>query len=144
MDAPYRHIACCLDDSDAARLALDEARRLRALGPGRLSLVHVVHWPLPYSGGPVGMWAPNLEDVKSSARIWLDEQVAAVPEAQGVLLVGYAPAVAREWAKDNAADLLVVAAYHGFAERIALGSFAHYLVQHAPCPVLVLRPPPES
>jgi nucleotide-binding universal stress UspA family protein len=90
------------------------------------------------------MWAPNLGDLKSSARGWLDQQAAAVPEAEGVLLVGHPAGAACEWARDNAVDLLVAAAHHGFAERIAIGSFAHYLVEHAPCPVLVLRPSPDG
>ena len=42
---------------------------------------------------------------------------------------------------DNAVDLLICAAHRNLPQRLALGSFAHYLVNHAPCPVLVLRSP---
>ena len=34
MAAPYAHIAVCIDEGDASRRALEEARRLRALGAG--------------------------------------------------------------------------------------------------------------
>ena len=42
MDTAFRHIAVCIDESDASRRALAEARRLRTFGEGRLlSLIHI-------------------------------------------------------------------------------------------------------
>jgi nucleotide-binding universal stress UspA family protein len=139
VDSPYAHIACCIDDSDASRLALDEARRLRSLAPGRLSLVHVAQWPPPYAGG-FGVWLPEPELLFSEAREWLDAQAAAVPEAEPVFLEGYPAAEACEWALEAGVDLMVAASHRGVAARITLGSFAHYLIHHAPCPVLIARP----
>jgi nucleotide-binding universal stress UspA family protein len=140
VDAPYRHIACCIDDSDASQRALAHARVLQALGPGRLSLVHAVQLPLPYSSG-FGTWIPNPADLVDAARRWMEEATADVPEGESVILEGYPAAVVCEWAAEQAVDLLVCAAHRSLAQRLALGSFAHYLVSHAPCPVLVLRPP---
>ena len=37
----------------------------------------------------------------------------------------------------------LTAAHRNLPQRLTLGSFAHYLVNHAPCAVLVLRPPAE-
>ena len=54
MASPYPHIACCLDQSEASGRALAEARRLRAFGAGRLSLVHVLEGPLPGKVLPEG------------------------------------------------------------------------------------------
>ncbi|MGD9696301.1 MAG: universal stress protein [Thermoleophilia bacterium] len=139
MDAPYRHIAVCLDDSDAARRALDEARRLRALGQGRLTLLHVVQYPLPYTTG-LGL-GPDPADLNRAAAAWLAQVARDVPEGETVQLEGYPPSEACEWAEKQAVDLLVCAAHRNLAQRLALGSFAHHLVNHAPCPVLVLRPP---
>ena len=68
--APYAHVACCIDDSPASMRALAEARRLRALGPGRLSLVHVSPRALieaPAPGAPAG--APR--DLADDERDWL-------------------------------------------------------------------------
>ena len=142
MEAPYRHVCCCVDESEASRLALAEARRLRALGQGRLTLLHVVQFPLPYSSG-FGTWMPNPADLTSAAEAWLTSVGEDVPEGETVLLEGHPADEACRWAADQAVDLLVCAAHRNLAQRIALGSFAHHLVNHAPCPVLVLRPAPD-
>lgn len=137
---PYRHIAVCIDRSDAAAATLSAARALRAsVGPGRLSIVHVAPWPLLYTG-EAGAWAPDPEDISSAAREWLAEIVADVPEGEGVVLDGYPPAAVCEWAAANDVDLLVAASHRGLVERVLLGSFAGYLVRHAPCAVLLTRP----
>ncbi len=139
MDVPYRHIACCIDASEASERALAEGRRLRALGQTRFSLVHVVQYPVPYSVG-FGH-GPTPAELVPGAQAWLDAIGAEVPEGETVLLQGYPPAEMCEWAGRNAVDLLICAAHRNLPQRLALGSFAHYLVNHAPCPVLVLRPP---
>jgi len=139
VESPYTHIACCIDDSEASRVALNEARRLRALGPGRLSLVHVVQWPPPYAGG-FGVWTPDPELLTRGGREWLDEQAAGVPEAEPVLLCGFPAPEVCEWARTAAVDLIVAAPHRGPAARVALGSFANHLVHYAPCPVLIVRP----
>jgi nucleotide-binding universal stress UspA family protein len=138
MSAPYRHICCCLDESSASRRALAEARRLRAFDQGRLTLMHVVQFPLPYSAGFGTQATPNA--LAEGAHDWLDPLAAEVPEGEAVMLQGYPAAEVCSWAADNAVDLLVCAAHRNLPQRLALGSFAHYLVNHAPCPVLVLRP----
>lgn len=142
MGLPYNHIACCLDDSDAARRALAEARRLRAIGQGRLSLVHVAEFPLPYAAG-FGGWSPDPADIAKAAGTWLADISADVEEGETVLLEGHPPAEVCDWAARQAVDLLVCASHRNLAHRIALGSFAHYLVNHAPCAVLVIRPVPK-
>jgi len=141
VDSPYTHIACCIDDSEASRLALAEARRLRSLAPGRLSLVHVAQWPPPYVGG-FGVWLPDPDLLFEGARDWLADQAAAVPEAEAVFLEGSPAAEACEWAGTAGVDLIVAASHRGLAARMRLGSFAHYLIHHAPCPVLIVRPAP--
>lgn len=139
MPAPYRHIACCIDRSGASLGVLEVGRRLRALGPGRLSLVHVAPWGLLFGGYP-GVEPEDPELLIDDARTWLDEMTRAHPGSEGVLLDGYPPAVVCEWARSAEVDLLIAASSRGVVDRVLLGSFAGYLLHHAPCPVLLTRP----
>src|SRR5512147_1703228 len=100
MDAPYRHIACCIDASEASQRALAEARRLRALAQARFSLVHVVQYPVPYSVGFGPQPTPG--ELIPGARSWLEGIGDEVPEAEVVLLEGYPPAEVCEWAEGHA------------------------------------------
>jgi nucleotide-binding universal stress UspA family protein len=134
---PYRHIACCLDESPASELALAEARRLRALGQGRLSLVHVFRMPVSYGS----LWAPDPTPIREAAERWLAERAAEVPEGEPVFLEGSPAVETCEWARRQRVDLIVAAAHHGAPHRAVLGSFTQHLLHHAPCPVLVLPVP---
>jgi nucleotide-binding universal stress UspA family protein len=137
VSGPYDHIACSIDESDGSRAALAEARRLRALGPGRLSIVHVTPPPIVYGES---LMLPPEDEIVTVAGEWLDRQRGLVDEAEAVLLSGDpAPAVCH-WARSEKPDLLVAGAYRGMFRRLALGSFAGYLAYHAPCPVLIVRP----
>lgn len=139
MPAPYAHIACCVDDTAASEVALAEARRLRALGPGRLTLVHAGPIPVMVERKEEG-WVPDPRDLGVVERVWFDELLARVPEAEGVFLTGYPPAVVCEWADRAKPDVLVAASSKGTVRRVLLGSFAAYIATHAPCAVLLLRP----
>lgn len=136
-EAPYAHIACCIEDSPGSRRALAEARRLRAFGPGRLTLVHVTPPSIVY-GESLGV--PPEEEIADVASTWLAEQTAAVAGAESVLLSGHPAGAVCAWAHEQHPDLLVAGAHRGRLERVALGSFASYLAYHAPCPVLLVRP----
>ncbi|HSJ73172.1 MAG TPA: universal stress protein [Miltoncostaeaceae bacterium] len=136
--APYANIACCIDDSPASMRALEQARRLRALGPGSLSLVHVAPRALieePPPGAPPG--APR--DVAFDERDWLMATAAGVPGAEAVPLEG-GPEAAVAWARAARPDLMVAGARErGPVERALLGSFAAHLAREAPCPALLTR-----
>jgi nucleotide-binding universal stress UspA family protein len=142
--APYRHIVCCIDDSDASRVALATAGRLRRLGPGRLSLVHVLHPPPPLPRRLVPRLLPVPGGLARRRRRWLRNQARAVPGAESVLLAGDPPRVAVEWARRHGADLLIAGVRRSWAERMLLGSFARHLARHAPCHVLLVRPEPAA
>jgi nucleotide-binding universal stress UspA family protein len=143
MDVPYRHIACCIDRSEASKGVLVEAKRLRGLGPGRLSILHASDWGLLVGAYP-GVMAMDPEPIRSDSKQWLDEVVAAIPGSEGVFLDGYPAAVACEWAAREGVDLLIASSSRGLVERVLLGSFAGYLTRHAPCSVLLTRPVVES
>ena len=142
MSAPFRHIACCMDESESALRALEESRSLRALGEGRLTLLHVVQYPPPFATGYGAQVNPA--DLMAAAEKWMGAVAADVPEGNEVVLQGYPASEACTWAADNAVDLMVAASHRNLAQRLALGSFADYLVNHAPCPVLVMRSAPAA
>jgi nucleotide-binding universal stress UspA family protein len=145
MSTPFAHIACCLDDSAAARRALAEAAQLRGLGPGRLSAVHVAPFPPPPIQVVPGSTPPDPLALTEAAEQWLRELAGAIaPDAEPVLLTDEDPAAAvSEWAAEAGVDLLVVASHRNAAERALLGSFAGHLAHHAPCDVYLVRPEPK-
>lgn len=145
MPAPirYAHIACFIDESDAARQGLAHAAALRDLSGGRLSVVHVIASPgllvsfaASYGGGTL----PDAALEREAAEMWLSEQIRETPGAEAVLLDGHPATTAVEWAGENDCDVIVVATHRGLVERSLLGSFAGHVAHNAPCPVLLVPP----
>lgn len=137
MAEPYSHIACCLDGSAVGDAALAAALRMRSLGDGRLTLVHVMEPGLAYAGFSTDV---GIEDAANSRR-WMESVLALAPGADGVLLEGHAPTATCDWAAAHDVDLLVAVRHRGRAERVLLGSFAQHLAYNAPCAVLLATPP---
>ena len=141
MTTAFRTIGCCIDHSPAGRAVVAEGVRLRdAGGASALCLVHALEPPAPLRAGPYTYVEPT-EVVRSDEGRWLDERAAAVPGATAVLLEGDPAEAVCEWAARTGAGLLIVARRRGTVARALHGSFAGRVAQHAPCPVLVLRPP---
>ena len=115
--------------------------RLRALGPGRLSVVHVAPLPPPaLHVTPGSTWEDPFALVEGAER-WLEDQIKDVEGAEAVVLSDDDPAGAVcIWAAEDGVDLLVVASHRSGIERALLGSFASHLVHNAPCEVVVVRP----
>jgi nucleotide-binding universal stress UspA family protein len=146
MSVSYDHIACCIDESEAAKVALAHAAALRDMAGGRLSVVHVMAPPafllsMAASLGGAPVHDPVVE--REAAQMWLAEEATSVG-GEAVLLEGHPASTACEWARDEGVDVLVAAAHRGVVERALLGSFAGYLVHHAPCPVLLVPPGREG
>lgn len=141
MTTTFRTIGCCIDHSPAGRIVAAEGARLReVLGGGILHLVHVVEPPPPLHAGPY-TYAEPAAVVRSDEQHWLHERVERHPGATGVLLEGDPVEEVCAWAAREGADLLIVARHRGTLARALHGSFASRVAEHAPCPVLVLRPP---
>ncbi len=133
-----QHIACCVDDSPAARGALAEASLLADALQARLSVLHVEAVPFAI---PLSWSEPPEEDFFTAAQRRVAALAATFENATPTPIFGfgYPPALTCEWAKENDVDLLMAAAHRGLAARIYLGSFTSYLAYHAPCSVLVTR-----
>jgi nucleotide-binding universal stress UspA family protein len=134
-----------VDGSETSRQALawavDEAAR-------RDATVEAVHaWHLPYAEGfafTSSAFDPTLYE--SAARDVLTADIAAVEGAAAVVepVVVHGAAAPMLLERAAGADLLVVGTRGrgGFA-GLLLGSVSHQLVQHAPCPVVVVPAAPE-
>ena len=141
-----------VDDSEQAAAAL---RWALAEGVLRQATVEVVHsWSPPVSALPFGATLIIPVDeaaVDAAARASVDELVegaladvgAEPPEVLRTVLPG-SPSVTLVDAAEGA-DLLVVGS-HGRTglSRLVLGSVAMACVNHAPCPVVVVRASRES
>jgi nucleotide-binding universal stress UspA family protein len=141
-----------VDDSEQAAAAL---RWALAEGVLRQATVEVVHsWSPPMSAMPFGATLrlrAHEGEIDAVARQAVDEIVDAAlgemddqpPEVLRTILPG-APALTLVEVAESA-DLLVVGS-HGRTglSRLVVGSVAMACVQHAPCPVVVIRTPSED
>jgi nucleotide-binding universal stress UspA family protein len=144
VSASYDHIACFIDDSDAASRALGHATALRDAAGGRLSVVHVLAPPaflVSLAAGLGGAPVHDTEVEREAAEMWLAEEARSAG-AEAVLLDGHPASTACEWAREAGVDVMVAATHRGLVERTIVGSFASYLTHHAPCAVLLV--PPEQ
>lgn len=135
-----------VDGSAGARAALEFAAREAALREARLRIVCA--WEIPpavYAGGfAPTLDQPTLDGFRDGAETIVNEAVAAAKELQprieceGKAVQGQPAEVLLEEARD--ADLIVVSNRgHGGFASLLLGSVSHQVVQHAPCPVTVVR-----
>lgn len=138
-----RHIACCIDDSDAGTAALDHAQMLAELTGAPLSVVHVIAPPpflLTMAAGIGGAPVHDDDAQREAGLAWLQAVADGRGDARAVLLEGHPGETACSWAVAESVDLIVVASHRGRVERALLGSFASYVSHHAPCPVLLIPP----
>lgn len=144
MSAPYRNIACLVARDEAFETVVSEGARLFLLGANRLDIVHVAPEPLWLTMGPYGP-LPSPSSLYREAQEWLRVKAAPIVGARPVILSGYAPVAACDYAEQADIDLIVAAAHRGRVKRAMLGSFASQIAYRAPCPVLLVHPPaPED
>jgi nucleotide-binding universal stress UspA family protein len=135
-----------VDGSACARAALQFAAREAALREARLRIVCA--WEIPpvvYAGAfAPALGQPTLDAFRDGAETVVHEAVAAAKalqssiECEGKALQGQPAEVLLQEARD--ADLIVVGNRgHGGFASLLLGSVSHQVVQHAPCPVTVVR-----
>ena len=152
--ARWRHILVPLDGSQSAEAILPVASQLARSNAARITLLHAVQPPLvPIGFAPmlVGMQPVLSSDIlpdtdrPAVARLHLlaqqlcasglraDVEIAAgeLPITSGIL----------RFARNHEVDLIALTTHGrgGFA-RLMLGSVSHYLIRHATCPVLIVRP----
>lgn len=135
------------DFSEDAAYAVRAAQRiLHAAEPGaRLLLLHAYHLPVEFTAlGTMPVTPTLFADAQEQARKHLEEMAKPLRDAglavDTVAREGYAPTVIEEVARTEAVDLIAMGT-HGRSglQRLLLGSTAERVVQHAPCPVLVVH-----
>lgn len=133
-----------VDGSDSSKAALRWAVRQARLTGARVEAVHAWQYPTTAYG-----WAVTETNVESVARLRLEEMIAGAAgpdadvEVQPVVQQGHPAQVLLDAARG--AELLVVGnrGHGGFAGAL-LGSVGQHVVQHAACPVVVVRDGPGS
>jgi nucleotide-binding universal stress UspA family protein len=140
MTPPIRHIACCIDDSPASDDALGMALSIRDATGARLTLVHAGPYPLLVEEVE-GRTVVRREDLNAASREWIARRGGEVPGVETAFVEGLAAPAVCDWAGEAGVDMLVTGAGHGRLQGLLLGSFSRHLVDHAPCPVLVVRRP---
>lgn len=143
----WLEIVCAVDFSESSRTTLEHAADLARRFGARLTLVHVWRGAMPVverpaSPSPAGDLESELERKLDSWRA--EAERLAGREVHAALLGGAPAAEVARFAAEGKADLVVVGARRRKGlERAVLGSVAEGIVRHAPCAVLVARPPQD-
>ena len=141
------------DFSECAACALSYATSLARQFKASIICVHVVEPVVPtvgYTGIteplPIADISDQLENsaTRELPKIAECEECAGL-EIEDVIAHGDAAAEIVRVAREREVDLIVIAS-HGRTGlgRILFGSTAEEVVRHAPCPVLVVKPPPDD
>ncbi|MCU1451604.1 MAG: universal stress protein UspA [Acidimicrobiales bacterium] len=139
------------DGSDFAIAAAKKASELLAPASA-VTVLAVVPQPVLPAAAPVTGLDPGAivtpeateeldQALTEEARVWLDRTVEALGGRAERLSVHGDPATEIcRLAQDGGFDVIALGSHgFGFVKRVVLGSVSHHVLQHAPCPVLVVR-----
>ncbi len=136
-------------DAEAALVAADHCVSLSDQAT-RVILLHVFHVPAEYrSYGPAGTFFKFTDELRASLRDRLDALVAPLRRENLKIELLISEGIPAECivriAKERKVDMVAMGTHgrSGLA-HLLLGSTAERVVQHAPCPVLTVRRPPEG
>lgn len=143
----FKHILYATDGSEHAQKALDVVCELAPLHQSDVTVLHA--YPSPIFYYPDVLTAPYyselIENAQRAAENIVNEAVHRL-KMSGVTVVtqeivkGSAPNAILKAAKARGCDLIVLGA-RGLSDLqgLLLGSISHRVIQHATCPVLVVR-----
>ncbi len=139
----YKLIVAAVDGSQPSSKAVDHAAMLARLTGARLKIIYVVDTHITFQLGAYQQLA--IETLEQDGARAVAEAVkiakdAGVGDVDGEVMSGSPRVVIIDWAKENAASLIVVGS-HGYSRLtyILIGSVADYVVHYARCPVMVVR-----
>jgi len=136
------------DFSYAAECALRWAAELkRSVGGGSIKLLYVLS--SRQTGGAIGAlpWSVPCEETLEEAEAALSRIAAQLaPEASVAAVLGIeVGSRVMEEADAHGAELIVMGTHgRGGVKRMMLGSVADYVIRHARCPVVSVKPPASA
>ena len=141
----YKRILLAYDGSETGQRALLESQAMAQGNHADVVLVAVMPPPAAYVGGEGGIYDAGYEKQERERfdavlQDGLDRLRTAGHQAKGTVLVGDPVTEVARYAKEVAADLIVVGHRHldSWAQRWWRGSVSKALIEHAPCNVLVV------
>lgn len=142
----FERILVATDGSAHADVALDAGIEIAKRFGSELTLVAVVPIRVGFVEGPVALPPATEDDLTAYrqvlARAEARARAAGLSKVTTACLEGYVIDALLGYMEKNPPDLLLVGARGlSTAQRILLGSTSEGLLHHAPCPVLVTRPP---
>ena len=144
----FKKVIFTTDFRETSQKAREAAELLRKTMDCDLEIVHVfdsatLEVPAPYYFMPgVDNWmAEHLDKMRTRGREALDHLCAEMGGVPGYFLEGKPGHVLTEFAAERGADLIVMGTHgHTGWDRMVLGSVAEYVVRHADCGVLTIKP----
>lgn len=137
------------DFSEHAAAAAPYARALAEMFGARLHVVHVVDLPLTPDGTgmipaeyPMATFGPEyLDSAKVALERTVKEHFSGLSHVASEAFMGNPWQGVCDYAAKNGIDLVVITT-HGRRglSHLLMGSTAERIVQHAPCPVLTVKP----
>lgn len=139
----YQHILVAIDGSHQSKDAFNEAVHLAKKDGASLEIISVVAFK--YSVGDPAFINDALKFHMNNAEIELDTLISESNEIgdlnyQKLVITGDPKRKLVKYAKENKVDLIVMGATgRGTVEKTLIGSTTDYVVNHAPCNVLVMK-----
>jgi nucleotide-binding universal stress UspA family protein len=139
---PFARILVAIDGSQGAGRALTTALELARLTGAALTAL-TIEGPLPAYAATIGE-VDEVKRQKDSFFASVAEEAREQAERAGVPIevevrAGHAAALITGYARDHAADLVVVGHRGHFLGDYVLGSTADRVAHHAHCPVMIVK-----
>lgn len=148
-------ILLATDGSAQSEAAIDMLRNFSFKSGDEMKIVSVVDMAVPMAIDIYGGYLPDTTEMEKTAREHAEKVLSETCERlEGIcknltvtsdVLFGSPESRIVETAEEWGSDLIVVGS-HGYSrwERLLLGSVSQSVVHHAPCSVMVVRPPAEQ
>lgn len=140
----FRSILVPVDGSAHSQRALKRAIYLAGLCQAKIVLLHVVDIAAKISSFEqvnLGGYIPD--NIKDDGRAILQEALQQVPpaiKAEMFLEMGAPPKLIVSFCQENGYDLIVMGSRGiGAVKQLLVGSVSNFVIQRAPCPVMVVR-----
>ena len=148
-------ILLATDGSAQSEAAIDMLKNFSFKSGDEMKIVSVVDMAVPMAIDIYGGYLPDTTEMEKTAREHAEKVLSETCERlEGIcknltvtsdVLFGSPESRIVETAEEWGSDLIVVGS-HGYSrwERLLLGSVSQSVVHHAPCSVMVVRPPTEQ